>query len=84
MSDYTPTEDRIVRYTHPTYGKVVAVSENYWETMIASVKAAERERVLAIIQARHDDLASCHKQDDCGQLAEGIRLALSDVEEVCE
>lgn len=44
-------------------------------------KRQERERVLAIIQQRHDDLASCGKKDDCHLLAQGIYLALDDVAE---
>lgn len=43
-------------------------------------RKAERERILNIINERLRDLESCTKLDDCQHRADGIRLALSDIE----
>lgn len=39
----------------------------------------ERERIVAILKARHEDLFSCHKDDDCGIRADAIDVVISDI-----
>ena len=43
-------------------------------------RSAERERILGILKNRIVDLESCQKMDNCQNLADGIKLALSDIE----
>lgn len=61
--------------------RVTAEMGREFDRWLARVKADERAKVLAVVQARHDELAQCHKQDDCHLLAKGIWLALDDVNE---
>ena len=42
--------------------------------------AAALARVRAAVSARYDDLRWCNKKDNCHDLAEGVELALSDVD----
>lgn len=35
--------------------------------------------ILDVLNARLEDLASCHKDDDCHAMARGIELAIDDV-----
>lgn len=39
----------------------------------------ERERIVAILKARREDLFSCHKDDDCGIRADAIDVVISDI-----
>jgi hypothetical protein len=40
---------------------------------------AERERVIALLEARRYDLASCLKDDDCAVRADAIDVCISDI-----
>lgn len=60
---------------------IVTEMAREFDPWLARVKADERAKVLAVVQMRHDELAQCHKQDDCHLLAKGIWLALDDVKE---
>jgi hypothetical protein len=40
---------------------------------------AERERVIALLEARRYDLASCLKDDDCAVRADAIEVCISDI-----
>ena len=40
-------------------------------------KKAERERILALLEARQNDLMSCLKDDDCSVRAEAIDVCIS-------
>jgi hypothetical protein len=39
----------------------------------------ERERVIALLEARRYDLASCLKDDDCAVRADAIDVCISDI-----
>jgi hypothetical protein len=39
----------------------------------------ERERVIALLEARRYDLASCLKDDDCAVRADAIEVCISDI-----
>lgn len=40
---------------------------------------AERERIIALLEARRYDLASCLKDDDCSVRAEAVDVCISDI-----
>jgi hypothetical protein len=40
---------------------------------------AERERIIALLEARRYDLASCLKDDDCAVRADAIDVCISDI-----
>jgi hypothetical protein len=40
---------------------------------------AERERIIALLEARRYDLASCLKDDDCAVRAEAVEVCISDI-----
>jgi hypothetical protein len=40
---------------------------------------AERERVIALLEARQNDLMSCLKDDDCSVRADAIDVCISDI-----
>ena len=40
---------------------------------------AERERVIALLEARRYDLASCLKDDDCAVRVDAIDVCISDI-----
>ena len=40
----------------------------------------ERERIIALLEARHKDLSACHSDDECQSLKWGVDLAISDIE----
>jgi hypothetical protein len=42
-------------------------------------KKQERERVIALLEARRYDLASCLKDDDCAVRADAIEVCISDI-----
>ena len=39
----------------------------------------ERERIIALLEARRYDLASCLKDDDCAVRADAIDVCISDI-----
>jgi hypothetical protein len=39
----------------------------------------ERERVIALLEARRYDLASCLKDDDCAVRADAVEVCISDI-----
>jgi hypothetical protein len=39
----------------------------------------ERERILKILQDRHEDLLSCTKKDNCQDLAEIVAVCIEDI-----
>lgn len=45
-------------------------------------RAAERERIIAILERRALDLEACGKQDDCKEMAMIVRVCMSDIREV--
>jgi hypothetical protein len=40
---------------------------------------AERARIIALLEARRYDLASCLKDDDCAVRADAIEVCISDI-----
>ena len=40
---------------------------------------AERERIIALLEARQNDLMSCLKDDDCSVRAQAIDVCISDI-----
>ena len=40
---------------------------------------AERARIVALLEARRYDLASCLKDDDCAVRADAIEVCISDI-----
>lgn len=40
---------------------------------------AERERIIALLEARRYDLASCLKDDDCAVRADAVDVCISDI-----
>jgi len=40
---------------------------------------AERKRIIALLEARRYDLASCLKDDDCAVRADAIDVCISDI-----
>jgi hypothetical protein len=41
----------------------------------------ERSRILALLEARLNDLESCLKDDDCQVRADSIKVCISDIKE---
>jgi hypothetical protein len=41
----------------------------------------ERERIIALLEARLNDLESCLKDDDCQVRADSIKVCISDIKE---
>lgn len=39
----------------------------------------ERERIIALLKARRDELASCLKDDDCSIRANAVNVCISDI-----
>lgn len=39
----------------------------------------ERERIIALLEARQYDLASCLKDDDCAVRADAVDVCISDI-----
>lgn len=39
----------------------------------------ERERILEILKDRASDLESCHKRDDCQEMARIVRVCIDDI-----
>jgi hypothetical protein len=44
------------------------------------IRMEERERIIALLEARHKDLSACHSDDECQSLKWGVDLAISDIE----
>jgi hypothetical protein len=40
---------------------------------------AERKRIIALLEARQNDLMSCLKDDDCSVRAEAVDVCISDI-----
>jgi hypothetical protein len=45
---------------------------------------AERARIIALLEARRYDLASCLKDDDCAVRADAIDVCISDIKKEIE
>ena len=50
----------------------------YW------ARRSERERILEILQDRHEDLISCTKKDNCQDLAEIVAVCIEDIKYTSE
>ena len=48
------------------------------QAFVAGVEA-ERARIIALLEARRYDLASCLKDDDCAVRADAIDVCISDI-----
>jgi hypothetical protein len=46
---------------------------------LEQAKSNERERILKILQDRHEDLLSCTKDDNCQDLAEIVAVCIDDI-----
>jgi hypothetical protein len=57
----------------------LAVYEGYEKLWKRQATEAERERVIALLEARRYDLASCLKDDDCAVRADAIEVCISDI-----
>jgi hypothetical protein len=53
-----------------------SLTNAYW---IHVGELRERERIVALLEARRYDLASCLKDDDCSARAEAIEVCISDI-----
>lgn len=42
-------------------------------------RRSERERILGILQDRHEDLLCCTKNDNCHELAEIVAVCIEDI-----
>lgn len=55
--------------------------KNFREQKVADwAIRSERERILEILQDRHEDLLSCTKKDNCQDLAEIISVCIKDID----
>lgn len=61
-------------------GTVGAIARNAKEDGVDKGTRRERERIIATLNERIKDLESCTKDDGCQVRADGIRLAISDIE----
>jgi hypothetical protein len=57
----------------------LAVYEGYEKLWKRQATEAERERIIALLEARRYDLASCLKDDDCSVRAEAVDVCISDI-----
>ena len=60
----------------------IAESANPYPTGVQGFQGgveAERERIIALLEARRYDLASCLKDDDCSVRAQAIDVCISDI-----
>lgn len=48
-------------------------------TNIRGGKVSEIKKIIDTLTIRLEDLASCHKDDDCHTIARGVELAIDDV-----
>ena len=56
------------------------LTQKYFFSGYEAGKKDERERIIALLEARHKDLSSCHSDDECQSLKWGVDLAISDIE----
>jgi hypothetical protein len=60
----------------------VAENANPYPTGVQGFRGgveAERARIIALLEARRYDLASCLKDDDCAVRADAIDVCISDI-----
>jgi hypothetical protein len=60
----------------------IAESANPYPTGVQGFQGgveAERARIIALLEARRYDLASCLKDDDCAVRADAIEVCISDI-----
>jgi hypothetical protein len=57
----------------------LAVYDGYEKLWKRQATEAERARIIALLEARRYDLASCLKDDDCAVRADAIEVCISDI-----
>jgi hypothetical protein len=59
--------------------EVTRIEEKAYEVGVGIGASQERERIIALLEARRYDLASCLKDDDCAVRADAIDVCISDI-----
>jgi hypothetical protein len=60
-------------------GETYVHQESYADYWAENGARLERERVIALLEARRYDIASCLKDDDCAVRADAIEVCISDI-----